>query len=52
LIPYSDQRRYQLKPRTIKFKQIKAVYETLKVSEEITNYLSQGTSIYFTRSDI
>jgi DNA repair protein RadC len=31
------------KPRTIKFKQIKAVYETLKVSEDITNYISQGT---------
>src|SRR5208282_3553392 len=31
------------KPRTIKFKQIKAVYEILKVSEEISNYISQGT---------
>jgi hypothetical protein len=27
------------KPRTIKFKQIKAVYETLAVREEITDYL-------------
>jgi DNA repair protein RadC len=33
------------KPRTIKFKQIKAVYENLimHVSEEITNYLSPKT---------
>jgi len=31
------------KPRTIKFKQIKAVYETLIVKEEITNYLKTGT---------
>ncbi len=31
------------KPRTIKFKQIKAVYETLTVKEEITNYLKTGT---------
>ena len=31
------------KPRTIKFKQIKAVYETLVVKEEITNYLKTGT---------
>ena len=27
------------KPRTIKFRQIKAVYETLTVKEDITNYL-------------
>lgn len=27
------------KPRAIKFKQIKAVYETLTIREEITNYL-------------
>lgn len=31
------------KPRTIKFKQIKAVYETLTVKEEITDYLKTGT---------
>lgn len=31
------------KPRTIKFKQIKAIYETLIVKEEITNYLKTGT---------
>jgi len=31
------------KPRTIKFKQIKAIYETLTVKEEITNYLKTGT---------
>lgn len=31
------------KPRAIKFKQIKAVYETLTVREEITNYLKPGT---------
>jgi DNA repair protein RadC len=31
------------KPRTIKFKTIKAVYETLTVKEEITNYLKTGT---------
>jgi DNA repair protein RadC len=31
------------KPRTIKFKTIKAVYETLIVKEEITNYLKTGT---------
>lgn len=31
------------RPRTIKFKQIKAVYETLIVREEITNYLKAGT---------
>jgi len=31
------------KPRTIKFRQIKAVYETLIVKEEITNYLKTGT---------
>jgi DNA repair protein RadC len=30
------------KPRTIKFKQIKAVYETLIVKENITNYLKTG----------
>ena len=30
------------KPRTIKFKQIKAVYETLTVREDITNYLKTG----------
>ena len=30
------------KPRTIKFKQIKAVYETFTVKEEITNYLKTG----------
>jgi len=29
-----------IKPRTIKFKQIKAVYETLTVKDEITNLLS------------
>ena len=31
------------KPRTIRFKQIKAVYETLTVKEEITDYLKTGT---------
>lgn len=31
------------KPRTIRFKQIKAVYETLTVKEGITNYLRSGT---------
>jgi len=31
------------KPRTIKFKTIKAVYETLTVKENITNYLKTGT---------
>jgi DNA repair protein RadC len=31
------------KIRTIRFKQIKAVYETLTVKEEITNYLKTGT---------
>jgi len=31
------------KPRTIKFKQIKAVYEIFTVKEEITNYLKTGT---------
>ncbi|NVN92628.1 MAG: DNA repair protein RadC [Desulfuromonadales bacterium] len=31
------------KPRTIKFKQIKAIYETFTAREEITNYLKPGT---------
>lgn len=31
------------KPRTIRFKQIKAVYETLTVRENITDYLKTGT---------
>jgi len=31
------------KPRSIKFKQIKAVYETFTVSEAITDYLKTGT---------
>jgi DNA repair protein RadC len=31
------------KPRTIKFKTIKAVYETFTVKEEITSYLKTGT---------
>jgi len=31
------------KPRSIKFKQIKAVFETLTVKEEITDYLKTGT---------
>ena len=31
------------KPRSIKFKQIKAVFETLTVREEITDYLKTGT---------
>lgn len=31
------------KPRTIKFKTIKAIYETLIVKEDITNYLKTGT---------
>lgn len=30
------------KPRTVRFKQIKAVYETFTVREEITNYLKHG----------
>jgi hypothetical protein len=30
------------KPRTIKFRQIKAVYETLIAKEEITAYLKTG----------
>ncbi len=30
------------KPRTIKFRQIKAVYETLTVREEVANYLKAG----------
>lgn len=30
------------KPRTIKFKQIRAIYETLTVREEITSYLKTG----------
>lgn len=31
------------KPRTIRFKQIKAVYETFAVKDSITNYLKTGT---------
>lgn len=31
------------KPRSIRFKQIKAVYETLTVKESIANYLRTGT---------
>lgn len=31
------------KPRTIRFRQIKAVYETLTVKDNITNYLRPGT---------
>lgn len=31
------------KPRTIKFKTIKAIYENIIVREEITNYLQPGT---------
>jgi len=31
------------KPRTIRLRQIKAVYETLTVREEITSYLKTGT---------
>ncbi len=31
------------KPRTIRFRQIKAVYETLVVKESITDYLKTGT---------
>jgi DNA repair protein RadC len=31
------------KPRTIKFRTIKAIYETLIVKEDITNYLKAGT---------
>lgn len=30
------------RPRTIRFKQIKAIYETLTVKEEIANYLKTG----------
>jgi DNA repair protein RadC len=32
-----------IKPRTIKFKQIKAVYETLTIKEEVSNYLPPAT---------
>jgi DNA repair protein RadC len=31
------------KPRTLRFKQIKAVYETMTVREDIINYLKTGT---------
>jgi DNA repair protein RadC len=31
------------KPRTIKFKQIKAVYETLTIREDVADYLKTGT---------
>lgn len=31
------------KPRTLRFKQIKAVYETMTVREDISNYLKTGT---------
>lgn len=31
------------KPRTIKFKQIKAVYETFTIREDISHYLKTGT---------
>jgi hypothetical protein len=31
------------KPRTIRFRTIKAVYQTMIVKEEITNYLKPGT---------
>lgn len=31
------------KPRTIRFKQIRAVYETLAVKESVTNYLKAGS---------
>jgi DNA repair protein RadC len=31
------------KPRTIKFRQIKAIYEILTVKEDIANYLKAGT---------
>ncbi len=33
------------KPRTIRFKQIRAVFETLTVREEITNYLKPMTRV-------
>ena len=36
-------RRDKNKPRTVKFRQIKAVYETMTVKEDITNYLRPGT---------
>ena len=39
------------KPRTIKFKQIKAIYETLIVKEEITDYLKTGQK-YITPSQV
>jgi hypothetical protein len=32
-----------IKPRSIKFKQIKAVYETLNVNEPASSYFSTGT---------
>ena len=31
------------KTRTIRFKQITAIYETITVREDITNYLKPGT---------
>lgn len=31
------------KPRTLRFKQIKAVYETIIIKEDISNYLKTGT---------
>lgn len=31
------------KPQKVQFKQIKAVYETLHVSEEVSNYFTSGT---------
>jgi DNA repair protein RadC len=34
---------YTGKPRTIKFKQIKAIYETLTVRDEVSDYLKTGT---------
>ena len=38
-----EQEEIASKPRTVKFKQIKAVYESFTVREEITNYLKTGT---------
>lgn len=40
------------KPRTIRFKQIKAVYETLIVKDDITNYLKTGTRFTSPHSSI
>jgi hypothetical protein len=40
------------KPRTIKLRQIKAIYETLTVSEDITDYLKTGNPLHNTEPGI